>query len=48
MRWMQAEGEDNIAVVDDPIVMKLVGVVHQRDVMMAYRCAILAARNEET
>ena len=48
MRWMQAEGEDHIAVVDDPIAMKLVGVVHQRDVMMAYRRAILAARNEET
>jgi len=47
MRWMHAEGEDNIAVVDDPIAMKLFGVVHQRDVMMAYRRAILAARHEE-
>ena len=48
MRWMQAESEDHIAVVDDPIAMKQVGVVHQRDVMMAYCRAILAARDEET
>ncbi|MEC8370651.1 MAG: hypothetical protein VXZ99_07530 [Pseudomonadota bacterium] len=48
MRWTQAEGEDHIAVVDDPIAMKQVGVVHQRDVMMAYRRAIFAARDEET
>ena len=35
-------------MVDDPIAMKQVGVVHQRDVMMAYRRAIFAARDEET
>lgn len=48
MRWMQADGEDHIAVVDDQVSLKLLGVVHQRDVMMAYRRAILAARGEET
>ena len=48
MRSMQTSGEDHITVVEDPVSLHLVGVVHQRDVMMAYRRAILAARGEET
>lgn len=47
IRRMQSEGEDHIAVVDDYDTMRLVGVVHQRDVMTAYRRAILAARGED-
>ena len=48
MRSMQTSGEDHITVVEDPVSLHLVGVVHQRDVMMASRYAILAARGEET
>jgi CIC family chloride channel protein len=48
MRWMQAEGEDHIAVIDNAKTQRLLGVVHQRDVMMAYRRAILAARGEDS
>lgn len=48
MHSMQTSGEDHIAVVDNADSLHLIGVVHQRDVMMAYRRAILAARGEET
>ena len=47
IRRMQSEGQDHIAVVDDHDSMKLVGVVHQRDVMTAYRRAILGARGDD-
>lgn len=48
MRAMQTADEDHIAVVEDRASQRFLGVVHQRDVMMAYRRAVLAARGEET
>ena len=47
MQRMQTEEDDHIAVVQDQTSMRLMGVVHQRDVMMAYRRAILASRADE-
>ena len=48
MRPMQTLDEDHIAVVEDTISIHLVGVIHQRQVMMPYRRAILTTRGEET
>ena len=47
MSLMQAEEEDHVAVVESLESMKFAGVVHQRDVIMAYRNAIAEAQAEE-
>ncbi len=46
MELMQAEEEDHVAVVRDLESMRIAGVVHQRDVTLAYRRAIAETRAE--
>ena len=48
MQSMQTDGEDHIVLVDDHASQRFLGVVHQRDVTMAYRRTVLNARDEET
>lgn len=43
-RLMESGGEDHVPVVRDHESMRLVGVVHQRDVMHAHSRAIMGAR----
>ena len=43
-RLMESGGEDHVPVVENHDTMKLIGIVHQRDVMHAHSRAILGAR----
>lgn len=45
---METAGEEHIGVVDNHQSMRLVGFVHQVDVMLAYNRALVQARHEET
>ncbi|NBB84384.1 MAG: CBS domain-containing protein, partial [Alphaproteobacteria bacterium] len=47
MELMDQAGESHIAVVEDEATRRLVGFVHEHDVMLAYHRAILRARAEE-
>ena len=44
---MDSVHEEHIAVVTDRYVMRVVGFVHQLDVMSAYNRAVLESRAEE-
>lgn len=44
---MQSTGEEHIAVVDNTGAMRVLGCVHQRDVMGAYNRGLLDRRHEE-
>ena len=44
MRRMDESGESHVAVVDDRESGRLVGIVHEHDVMVAYHRALLTAR----
>ncbi|MHA1107859.1 MAG: CBS domain-containing protein, partial [Alphaproteobacteria bacterium] len=44
---METEGEEHIAVVDDHDDMKMVGVLGEVDVILAYNRALIRARAEE-
>ena len=44
---MQSTGEEHLAVVENHASMKLVGFVHEIDVMLIYNRALLEARREE-
>ncbi len=44
---MQATGEEHLAVVENNETRKLVGFVHEIDVMLVYNRALLEARREE-
>lgn len=46
-RLMESGGEDHVPVVENHDSMKLIGIVHQRDVMHAHSRAILGAREME-
>lgn len=43
-RLMESGGEDHVPVVENHDSMKLIGIVHQRDIMHAHSKAILGAR----
>jgi len=43
-RLMESGGEDHVPVVENHETMKLIGIVHQRDIMHAHSRAILGAR----
>ncbi len=47
LRLMRDSGEEHIAVVETRETMRLVGFLHQVDVMRAYNRALIAARREE-
>ncbi len=47
LRLMQDSGEEHIGVVESRQSMRLVGFLHQVDVMLAYNRALMAARREE-
>ena len=47
LKMMQDTGEEHVAVVDDLTNMKLVGFIHEIDVMLIYNRALLEARREE-
>ena len=47
LRLMRDSGEEHIAVVETRATMRLVGFLHQVDVMRAYNRALMAARREE-
>lgn len=47
LKLMENSGEEHIGVVEDSETMRLVGFVHQVDVMRAYNRALLQARREE-
>ena len=47
LRLMRESGEEHIAVVEARENMRLVGFLHQVDVMRAYNRALIAARREE-
>ena len=44
---MESTGEEHVGVVEDRESMKLVGFVHEIDVMVVYNRALLEARREE-
>ncbi len=44
---MEASAEDHVPVVEDEAGMKVVGVVHQREVLLAYNRALMEVRAEE-
>lgn len=44
---MQNTGEEHVAVVEDRESMKLIGFIHEVDVMLIYNRALLEARREE-
>jgi len=47
LRLMRESGEEHLAVVETRESMRLVGFLHQVDVMLAYNRALMAARREE-
>lgn len=47
MWLLEGAAEEHIAVVDDSGTMRLVGVLHERDVLAAYHRAVLETRKEE-
>ncbi len=47
LKLMESEGEAHVAVVDDHDAMKMVGVLEEVDVILAYNRALLRARAEE-
>ena len=47
LRLMRESGEEHLAVVDSRASMRLVGFLHQVDVVLAYNRALMAARREE-
>ena len=47
LRLMRDSGEEHIGVVESRQSMRLVGFLHQVDVMLAYNRALMAARREE-
>ena len=47
LKMMQDTGEEHVAVVEDRTSMKLVGFLHEIDVMLIYNRALLDARREE-
>ena len=47
LKMMQDTGEEHVAVVADRKSMKLVGFLHEIDVMLIYNRALLDARREE-
>ena len=44
---MESTGEEHLAVVDDHQSLKIVGFIHEIDVMLVYNRALLEARREE-
>jgi CIC family chloride channel protein len=47
LKLMEAEGEEHVAVVDDRYDMRVVGVLNEVDVILAYNRALLRTRAEE-
>ena len=47
LKMMQDTGEEHVAVVENRENMKLVGFIHEIDVMFVYNRALLEARREE-
>ena len=47
LKMMQDTGEEYVAVVENRDSMKLVGFIHEIDVMFVYNRALLEARREE-
>ncbi|MBI4184778.1 MAG: chloride channel protein [Proteobacteria bacterium] len=47
LRLMEAEGEELVAVIDDRDRARLVGYVHEHDVMVAYNRALVETYREE-
>ena len=47
LKIMQDTGEEHVAVVDNLKNMKLVGFIHEIDVMFIFNRALLEARREE-
>jgi CIC family chloride channel protein len=47
IRTMEGAGEQHLAVIDDREACRLIGFVHERDVMLAYNRALLRIRAEE-
>ena len=47
LEMMESTGEEHVGVVEDRESMKLVGFVHEIDVMVVYNRALLEARREE-
>ena len=47
LKMMQDTGEEHVAVVENRDSMKLVGFIHEIDVMFVYNRALLEARREE-
>ena len=47
LKMMQDTGEEHVAVVENRDSMKLVGFIHEIDVMFIYNRALLEARREE-
>ena len=44
---MESLGEEHVAVVDSNVSMKMIGCLHEHDVMMAYNRALARLRREE-
>ena len=47
LEMMESTGEEHVGVVEDRESMKLVGFIHEIDVMAVYNRALLEARREE-
>jgi CIC family chloride channel protein len=47
IKLMEEVHEEHVAVVEDTDTMKMIGVVHEIEVMLAYNNAIVRAREEE-
>ena len=47
LKMMQDTGEEHVAVVEDRTSMKLIGFLHEIDVMLIYNRALIDARREE-
>ena len=47
LKMMQNTGEEHVAVVEDRTSMKLIGFLHEIDVMLIYNRALIDARREE-
>ena len=47
LKMMQDTGEEHVAVVENRDSQKLVGFIHEIDVMLVYNRALLDARREE-
>ena len=47
LKTMRTAGEEHLAVVENHETMRLVGFVHEIDVMQVYNRALIDARREE-